>query len=103
MPGEGVNLPGIVTALADSQSLSVTSTFSARARPCSRRRANHVIGQVDAAALRRHHPFAPGKPSRACLCSTSMPFAMRGAHAALSPNFGAPPIPWPWQAVQAAL
>ena len=40
-------------------------------------------------------PFLPWNPPSACLCSVSRPSAMRGAHAALSPNFGAPATPAP--------
>src|SRR6201986_541856 len=36
-------------------------------------------------------------PCSALLCSVFRPCAMRGAHAALSPNFGAPATPAAWQ------
>src|SRR3954462_1790115 len=39
-------------------------------------------------------------PLSAELYSVSLPCAMRGAHAALSPNLGAPATPAVWQAVQ---
>ena len=39
-------------------------------------------------------------PLSAASYSASMPVLMRGAHAALSPNFGAPAMPAPWQATQ---
>src|SRR4051812_26729148 len=42
-------------------------------------------------------------PLMALATSAGMPCAMRGAHAALSPNFGAPAAPVPWQAKQADL
>src|SRR5450830_317080 len=36
----------------------------------------------------------------ACSYRVGLPWAMRGPQAALSPNLGAPAIPWPWQATQ---
>src|SRR3954468_18748992 len=36
-------------------------------------------------------------PLSALLCNTFIPCAMRGAHAALSPNLGAPAMPGVWQ------
>src|ERR1700712_4466223 len=39
-------------------------------------------------------------PLMALAVRPSMPCAMRGAHAALSPSFGAPAMPAVWQAVQ---
>src|SRR4249919_716468 len=43
-------------------------------------------------------PSGPVKPSIACLCSTSLPWAMRAAQWALS-SVGAPPAPEVWQPV----
>ena len=40
------------------------------------------------------------RPLSAALCSVCMPVAMRGAHAVLSPNFGAPARPVAWQTLQ---
>src|SRR5689334_13540396 len=37
------------------------------------------------------------KPLSACWCRVSMPCFRRGAHALLSPIFGAPATPVPWQ------
>ena len=45
-------------------------------------------------------PFAV--PAIALLTSASMPALARGAHIALSPNFGAPSTPMPWQPAQLA-
>src|SRR5690348_2703070 len=42
------------------------------------------------------------KPCSAALYSASLPVLMRGAHAVLSPNLGAPATPAVWQAVQTA-
>src|SRR5258708_14205495 len=39
-------------------------------------------------------------PFSALLCSASTPVAIRGAQAALSPNFGAPATPAAWQTEQ---
>src|SRR3954465_13734413 len=39
-------------------------------------------------------------PLSALLTSVGRPCAIRGAQAALSPNFGAPATPAPWQATQ---
>src|SRR5450830_1890860 len=38
----------------------------------------------------------------ACSYRVGLPWAMRGPQALLSPNLGAPAIPAPWQATQAA-
>src|SRR4029453_7622671 len=58
-------------------------------------------GALTSASLRlRLPPFggiAP-LPVRATWYSVGMPVLMKGAHAALSPNFGAPARPAPWQA-----
>src|SRR5271170_6375654 len=45
-------------------------------------------------------PVLPWNPLRACSYKVSRPSAIRGAHAALSPNFGAPAMPAPWQTKQ---
>src|SRR5450830_186689 len=38
----------------------------------------------------------------ACSYRVGLPWATRGPQVALSPNLGAPAIPWPWQATQVA-
>src|SRR3954469_12686197 len=42
------------------------------------------------------------KPLSACWCKVSMPCFTRGAHALLSPIFGAPATPVPWQTMHVA-
>ena len=48
-------------------------------------------------------PFAPVKPSMACLNRVASPWAIRGAQSALSSSLGAPATPATWQAWQVDL
>src|SRR4029077_20550338 len=47
-------------------------------------------------------PALPWKPLIAWVCSVAIPCLMRSAQAALSPNFGAPATPAPWNACHVA-
>src|SRR4051794_35163415 len=101
-PAKGRNVPGREAARVGESTpagrrwrRSPSCALLRRRHHVVDRRLHRVIRKARIAALRRHGAFA----FSALLCKASLPCLMRGAHAALSPSFGAPAAPVPWQAM----